>query len=219
MRVRIAAPPSDPRAGPGQKPLASPAVRRRAWDLGIELQFVPGTGPGGRITQRISTPMSPSRSRRLRPSPRRGRRGATASRRCRSSVCAARSPSICRNRSGRSRISPISRRSTSPRSRNCARELNETYPDREHLTLLPFLIRAMVNAAAAHPQVNARYDDEAGVLHRHAARACRHRDADRRRAAGAGGPPRRGARSVAERRRDCAGSRRRRAPARRRATS
>ena len=36
---------------PGDKPLASPAVRRRAWDLGIALQFVPGTGPGGRITQ------------------------------------------------------------------------------------------------------------------------------------------------------------------------
>ncbi len=47
--------------------------------------------------------------------------------------------------------------------------LNETYPEREHLTLLPFLIRALVTAAAAHPQVNARYDDEAGVLHRHAA--------------------------------------------------
>ena len=30
-------------------------------------------------------------------------------------------------------------------------------------------MRALVNAAAAHPQVNARYDDEAGVLHRHAA--------------------------------------------------
>src|SRR5439155_17530278 len=35
----------------GQKPLASPAVRRRAWDLGVELQFVPGTGPDGRITR------------------------------------------------------------------------------------------------------------------------------------------------------------------------
>ena len=47
--------------------------------------------------------------------------------------------------------------------------LNETYSEREHLTLLPFLVRAVVTAAAAHPQVNARYDDEAGVLHRHAA--------------------------------------------------
>src|SRR5205814_333771 len=34
---------------PGAKPLASPAVRRRAHELGIPLQFIPGTGPGGRI--------------------------------------------------------------------------------------------------------------------------------------------------------------------------
>ena len=34
-----------PRA-PGEKPLASPAVRQRAWDLGVALQFVPGSGPG-----------------------------------------------------------------------------------------------------------------------------------------------------------------------------
>ena len=34
---------------PGEKPIASPAVRRRAWELGIELQFVPGSGAAGRI--------------------------------------------------------------------------------------------------------------------------------------------------------------------------
>ena len=34
----------------GDKPLASPAVRQRAHELGIELQFVPGTGPAGRIS-------------------------------------------------------------------------------------------------------------------------------------------------------------------------
>ena len=34
---------------PGTKPLASPAVRRRAEELGIQLQFVPGSGPAGRI--------------------------------------------------------------------------------------------------------------------------------------------------------------------------
>ena len=32
-----------------ERPLASPAVRRRARELGIELQYVPGSGPGGRI--------------------------------------------------------------------------------------------------------------------------------------------------------------------------
>ncbi len=36
---------------PGDKPIASPALRRQAWELGIELQFVPGSGPAGRIVQ------------------------------------------------------------------------------------------------------------------------------------------------------------------------
>src|SRR5215469_15369072 len=35
---------------PGEKPVASPAVRRRALELGVKLQFVGGFGPGGRIT-------------------------------------------------------------------------------------------------------------------------------------------------------------------------
>src|SRR4029079_18905307 len=33
-----------------EKPLASPAVRQRAQELGIRLQFVDGSGPGGRVT-------------------------------------------------------------------------------------------------------------------------------------------------------------------------
>src|SRR6478736_2295220 len=39
-----------PMRAPGDKPLASPAVRQRAWELGIELQFVHGSGAAGRIT-------------------------------------------------------------------------------------------------------------------------------------------------------------------------
>lgn len=34
---------------PGDKPLASPAVRKRALDTGIELRYVHGSGPAGRI--------------------------------------------------------------------------------------------------------------------------------------------------------------------------
>ncbi|MEZ5914721.1 MAG: biotin/lipoyl-containing protein [Parvularculaceae bacterium] len=34
----------------GEKPLASPAVRKRAADAGVDLRRVPGTGPAGRIT-------------------------------------------------------------------------------------------------------------------------------------------------------------------------
>ncbi|WP_049102433.1 biotin/lipoyl-containing protein, partial [Burkholderia cenocepacia] len=44
-------PVAQPRAAlaPGERPLASPAVRQRAWDMGIELRYVRGTGEAGRI--------------------------------------------------------------------------------------------------------------------------------------------------------------------------
>ena len=39
--------------------------------------------------------------------------------------------------------------------------------DQPKLTLLPFIMRAMVKALPDYPQINARYDDDAGVLHAH----------------------------------------------------
>ena len=48
--------------------------------------------------------------------------------------------------------------------------LNERHGDRRpRLTLLPFLMRAVVLACARFPQVNARFDDEAGVVTRYGA--------------------------------------------------
>src|SRR5690606_40267457 len=49
-KTRITGAPAAARAQ-GEKPLASPAVRKRAWDLGIELQYVPATRPGRQLTQ------------------------------------------------------------------------------------------------------------------------------------------------------------------------
>ena len=40
--------------------------------------------------------------------------------------------------------------------------------DQPRLTLLPFLMRAMVRAIAEQPNLNALFDDEAGVIHQHA---------------------------------------------------
>lgn len=47
--------------------------------------------------------------------------------------------------------------------------MNEGRGERPKLTMLPFLIRAITKAAADFPMVNARYDDEAGVVARHSA--------------------------------------------------
>jgi 2-oxoisovalerate dehydrogenase E2 component (dihydrolipoyl transacylase) len=39
--------------------------------------------------------------------------------------------------------------------------------DRPKLTLLPFLMRAMVKAIAEQPHLNSIYDDDAGIVHQH----------------------------------------------------
>jgi 2-oxoisovalerate dehydrogenase E2 component (dihydrolipoyl transacylase) len=150
----------------GEKPLASPAVRRHAWDLGIALQFVPGTGPGGRITRQdldayVAAPAAPTTAAALQ------RRDGVEE-----------VPIIGLRRAIAEHLHLSTRHI--PRFsyveeidvtalEELREQLNAAYATREHLTLLPFLMRAIVNAVAEHPQVNARYDDEAGMLHRHRA--------------------------------------------------
>src|SRR3546814_4954751 len=47
--------------------------------------------------------------------------------------------------------------------------LNATHKDRAKLTLLPLLIQALAKAIPEFPQVNATYDDEAGIVTRYRA--------------------------------------------------
>ncbi len=150
---------------PGDKPLASPAVRRRAWDLGIALQFVPGTGPGGRITREDldayaaapAAPAAPTRQRRdgVEAVPVIGLRRAIAEH-------------LQLSHQHIPHFSYVEEIDVTALE-ELRGQLNAAYPEREHLTLLPFLTRAIVSAVEAHPQVNARYDDAAGVLQRHRA--------------------------------------------------
>ncbi|HEV2336084.1 MAG TPA: dihydrolipoamide acetyltransferase family protein, partial [Stellaceae bacterium] len=147
----------------GDKPLASPAVRRRAWDLGIALQFVAGSGPGGRITRADldayaaapAAPAVPTLQRRdgVEAVPIIGLRRAIAEH-------------LQLSKRHIPHFSYVEEVDVTALE-DLRGRLNATYPEREHLTLLPFLMRAIVNAVAEHKQVNARYDDEAGVLHRH----------------------------------------------------
>jgi 2-oxoisovalerate dehydrogenase E2 component (dihydrolipoyl transacylase) len=48
-------------------------------------------------------------------------------------------------------------------------QLNETRGDRPKLTMLPFLIAAICRTLPEFPMLNARYDDEAGIVTRHGA--------------------------------------------------
>jgi 2-oxoisovalerate dehydrogenase E2 component (dihydrolipoyl transacylase) len=160
-----------PRRAPGDKPIASPAVRRRAWELGIELQFVPGSGPAGRVMHadldaylaRGAGTTSAARG------------GASYAQRDDTTVV----PVIGLRRKIAERMQESKRRiphftyveEVDVTELEALRaRLNETWGEqRGRLTLLPFLMRAIVLAVRAYPQVNARFDDEAGTVTRHGA--------------------------------------------------
>jgi 2-oxoisovalerate dehydrogenase E1 component beta subunit len=50
-RAAQAAQPDGPAQADNERPIASPALRRRAWELGVDLRQVRATGAGGRIMQ------------------------------------------------------------------------------------------------------------------------------------------------------------------------
>jgi 2-oxoisovalerate dehydrogenase E2 component (dihydrolipoyl transacylase) len=153
------------------KPLASPAVRRRAHELGIALQFIPGTGPAGRIGHAdldayiasggsaavlASRPAGSARLERIEAIKIIGLRRRIAE----------------RMQESKRRIPHYSyvEEFDVTTLEELRAHLNARHgADRPRLTLLPFLIRALVCAIPRFPQVNALFDDEAGIVRRHAA--------------------------------------------------
>jgi 2-oxoisovalerate dehydrogenase E2 component (dihydrolipoyl transacylase) len=149
----------------GERPLASPAVRLRAREAGIDLRQVPGTGPAGRITHedidgflaRGRAPAAPALARRTEVEEVKvtGLRRRIAER---MALAKARIP----------HITYVEEVDVTELEELRAR-LNGEKRDRPRLTVLPFLMRAMVRAIEAQPKVNALFDDEAGVIRRHGA--------------------------------------------------
>jgi 2-oxoisovalerate dehydrogenase E2 component (dihydrolipoyl transacylase) len=148
------------------RPIASPAVRLRAREAGIDLRQVPGTGPAGRITHEDLDAFAARdprvmRSQALQPKSAVGDVKVVGLRRRiaeQMAVAHARIPHI-------TYVEEI--------DVTALEELRETLNQRKskeqpRLTLLPFLMRAMVSAIAKQPRLNALFDDETGVIHQHA---------------------------------------------------
>jgi 2-oxoisovalerate dehydrogenase E2 component (dihydrolipoyl transacylase) len=149
----------------GEKPLASPAVRQRAREAGVDLRQVPGTGPAGRITHEdfdafvAQGPLS-TRAGGLVP---------------RSSVEDIKVVGLRRRIAERMALS----KARIPHITyveevdvTALEELRTTLnadkrQTRIRVTLLPFLMRAMVKAITEQPNLNALFDDEAGILRQH----------------------------------------------------
>jgi len=152
----------------GAKPLASPAVRRRAHELGIALQFIPGTGPAGRIGHADLDAYIASG----------GNAAVVASRPARLErieaikIIGLRRRIAERMQESKRRIPHYSyvEELDVTTLEELRAHLNARHgADRPRLTLLPFLIRALVCAIPRFPQVNALFDDETGIVRRHAA--------------------------------------------------
>ena len=149
-----------------ERPLASPAVRKHALDLGIQLRLVRGTGPAGRVLHEdLDAYLAQGQTN------------------------ASNAPAAYAQRTDEQQIPVIGmRRKIAQRMQDATQRaahfsyveeidvtaveelrahLNEKHgATRGKLTLLPFLVRALVVALRDFPQINARYDDEAQVITR-----------------------------------------------------
>ena len=152
---------------PGERPLASPAVRRRAWDLGIDLQFVRGSGEAGVILHEdldayaaLDGAAPPATAR--------------ASARYEINETEEEVPVIGLRRRIAQKMQEAKRRiphysyveEVDVTELEALRTtLNQRWGDtRGRITVLPLLLRALVLAVAEYPQINARFDDEAGIV-------------------------------------------------------
>jgi 2-oxoisovalerate dehydrogenase E2 component (dihydrolipoyl transacylase) len=152
------------RAG-GEKPLASPAVRLRAREAGLDLRQVTGSGPAGRnphedlaahFARGSGTAKAPGRL------PRTGVEDIK--------VVGLRRR-IAEKMTLANRIPQITyvEEVDATGLEELRGSLNASQPqDQPKLTLLPFLILATVRAVAEQPNLNALFDDEKGIVHQHA---------------------------------------------------
>uniref|UniRef100_A0A9E8CSC4 Dihydrolipoamide acetyltransferase component of pyruvate dehydrogenase complex n=1 Tax=Bosea sp. NBC_00436 TaxID=2969620 RepID=A0A9E8CSC4_9HYPH len=155
------------RRAPGEKPLASPAVRLKAREAGVDLRQVQGSGPAGRITHQDIDAFL------LRgPEPTRGGGLVEQSAVTEVKIVGLRrriAEKMALSKSRIPHITIVEEINVSPLEDLRATLNRKPTPERPKLTLLPFLMRAMVKALAEQPALNALYDDDAGVVRQHAA--------------------------------------------------
>ena len=150
------------------RPLASPAVRLRAQEAGVDLRQVTATGPAGRIThddldqfvargaQPVAAPAGLARKTGTEEIKVTGLRRRIAEK---MRLASARIPHITYVEEV-----DVTDLEDLRATMNAGRK-----PDQPKLTILPFLMRALVRTLGEQPGVNATFDDDAGIITRHSA--------------------------------------------------
>ena len=145
--------------------LASPAVRARAQKLGVDLGQIRGTGPDGRITHEdLDAVLVPAAGapRGLMLAQKNGVEPVK--------VIGLRRKIAEKMQDAKRRIPHFAyvEEADLTELEELRAHLNATKrSDQPKLTLLPFLMRALVLCLPDFPQINARFDDDQGVVYRH----------------------------------------------------
>ena len=170
-RAPQAAPPPparEPRTGAprplGEKPLASPALRLKAREAGVDLRLVHGSGPAGRITHPdldayIARPPEPSK-----------RSGRAPNEAVETIKVVGMRRRIAENMAESARriahFSYVEEVDVTALEELRAALNARATEARPKLTLVPFLILGIVKAVGEFPHINAHYDDENNVITR-----------------------------------------------------
>ncbi|MHC2458844.1 2-oxoisovalerate dehydrogenase E2 component (dihydrolipoyl transacylase) [Rhizobium leguminosarum] len=157
-----------PTAAPAEKPLAAPSVRLFARESGVDLRQVQGSGPAGRILREdIEQFLTPG-----------------------TAPAAVKNGFAKKTATEEIKLTGLRRRIAEKMVLSASRIPHITYveevdmsaleelrttmngdrkPDHPKLTVLPFLMRALVKAISEQPDVNATFDDDAGIITRYGA--------------------------------------------------
>ncbi|MEZ5655079.1 MAG: dihydrolipoamide acetyltransferase family protein [Sphingobium sp.] len=151
----------------GSDPLASPSVRARAKAGGIDLRQVTGTGPAGRITHDdLDAVFAAPRGQGA---PRTNRTRKTGIEQIK--VVGMRRKIAERMTLANTRIPHITvvEEVDMTSLEELRAKLNDERADRPKLTVLPFITAALTRAFIDHPEMNAHFDDDQGIVLRHEA--------------------------------------------------
>lgn len=149
----------------GEKPLASPAVRKRAADAGIKLQYVHGTGPAGRISHEDLDDYISGASAPVGGSSKAANTSVEEIK-----VIGLRRKIAERMQDAKQRIPHITYVDEVDVTavEDLRAHMNATASEGQpKLTILPFIMKAMVIAIKEYPKLNSHYDDGNDMLYQY----------------------------------------------------
>ncbi|AUW48125.1 dihydrolipoamide acetyltransferase family protein [Rhizobium leguminosarum] len=157
-----------PAAAPAEKPLAAPSVRLFARESGVDLRQVQGTGPAGRILREdIEQFLTPGTAPAA---VKNGFAKKTATEEIKLTGLRRRiAEKMVLSASRIPHITYVEEVDMSALEELRATMNGDRRPDHPKLTVLPFLMRALVKAISEQPEVNATFDDDAGIITRYGA--------------------------------------------------